>query len=181
VASRREPTETSDVDRRRLEELERGLEQARARNPDLPAPLAEDRKQGREQSVPPAYHPADEHQTVFAFMGGSSRRGSWEPAARVDCTAIMGGVNIDLREADLIEGTTTIRCFALWGGINIIVPPDVDVDAAGTGILGAFEHVDQRALEESEGAPVPLVRVEGLALMGGVSIRVKERKKPKRK
>ena len=27
---------------------------------------------------------------------------------------------------------------------------------------------------------VPLVRIEGVALMGGVSVRVKERKKPKR-
>ena len=131
--------------------------------------------------MPPAYHPADEHQTVFALMGGSSRKGSWEPAARIDATAIMGGVNIDLREADLIEGTTTIRCFAFWGGIDIIVPPDVDVDADGTGIMGGFDHVDLRSREERGTSSVPLVRVEGVALMGGVTIRVKERKKPRSK
>lgn len=165
------PPDTADVDRRRLEELELGLDQARKRQSNLPA-LRE-----RREPRAPAYHPADEHQNVFALLGGSTRKGSWEPAARVDCTAIMGGVNLDLREADLIDGTTTIRCFAFWGGINIIVPPDVDVDADGTGILGGFEHIGHRAPD----GDVPLVRVEGVALMGGVAIRVKERRKPKRR
>jgi hypothetical protein len=164
------PPDTDRVDRRELEELERGLARARTRDSSLPA-VREERA-----PRPKGYHPADEHQMVFALLGGSTRKGSWEPAARVDCTAIMGGVNLDLREADLIEGTTTIRCFAFWGGINIIVPPDVDVDADGTGILGGFDHVDHRGPD----GDVPLVRIEGVALMGGVSVRVKERKKPKR-
>lgn len=89
----------------------------------------------------------------------------------------MGGVTLDLREADLIEGTTTIRCFAFWGGIQILVPPDVDLDTGGAGILGGFDHVDYTA---PEGDDVPLVRIEGVAVMGGVGIRVKEREKPRR-
>lgn len=164
------PPEPGRVDRRRLEEFERGLDEARQRQANLPAPS--ERREPRSQ----IYHPADEHQSVFALLGGSTRRGNWEPAARIDCTAIMGGVNLDLREADLIEGTTTIRCFAFWGGINIIVPPDVDVEADGTGIAGGFDHMDYRAPDSA----VPTVRVEGVALMGGVTIRVKERRKRRR-
>ena len=125
--------------------------------------------------LPARTHPSDEHQFVGALLGGSTRKGNWEPAERVDCVAIMGGVNIDLREADLLEGVTTIRCFAFWGGINIVVPPDVEIDTNGTGILGGFDHVDHRAPDDD----VPLVRIEGLALMGGVSVRVKERVEPK--
>jgi hypothetical protein len=133
----------------------------------LPAPVVRG-------DLPARFHPDDEHQTVFALLGGSTRRGSWEPAAVVDCTAILGGIQLDLREADLIEGTTTLRCLALWAGIEIVVPPDVDVDADGTGILGGFDHVDHRAPE----GDVPLVRIEGTAVMGGVSVRVKDRKAP---
>ena len=168
------------IDRARLQELERGLEQSRSKSArdgavstgNVPSPAGRDTP-----SPPPAYHPDDDHQIIFALFGGSSRKGNWEPAAHIDCSAICGGVNIDLREADLLEGTTTIRCFALWGGINIIVPPDIDLDTSGTGILGGFDQVDHSAPD----GDVPLVRIEGLALMGGVSIRVKERQKSKAK
>lgn len=66
-----------------------------------------------------------------------------------------------------------INCIAVMGGIEITVPPGVEVDVRGIGFMGAFDH------REGPGVPepgAPRVVVTGLALMGGVEVRVKEPK-----
>ena len=156
-----------------LEEFERALREPRVRDLD-PALDERDERALDEPERSLQTHPDDERASVFAIMGGSTRKGSWEPAAHTEAIAIMGGVNLDFREADLLEGTSTVRCFAMMGGISIIVPPDVDVDVDGIGLLGGFDHVDHRSGEPD----APCIKVEGIALMGGVSVRVKKRKKP---
>lgn len=153
------------TDPRELDEFEHAMR--RHRSDDSPAA-----ESAANSAV--ATHPDDERATIFAVLGGSTRKGTWEPAEHSEVIAIMGGVNLDFREADLLEGTTTVRCFAMMGGISIIVPPDVDVDVNGIGLLGGFDHVDHRANDED----VPRIKIEGIALMSGVSVRVKERAEP---
>ena len=41
--------------------------------------------------------------------------------------ALMGGIDIDLREVEFTAPQLTIRCAAIMGGIDITVPPDVTV------------------------------------------------------
>lgn len=74
---------------------------------------------------------------VLALLGGADRRGAWAPADRVRVVAIMGGAKLDLREAELLEGETEITVFALMGGVQILVPDDVHVEADGIGLMGA--------------------------------------------
>jgi hypothetical protein len=56
------------------------------------------------------------------------------------------------------------------GGIEVIVPPDVIVETSGMGLLGGFEHVATEA-DPQEGAPV--IRLTGVAFMGGVEVTVR--------
>jgi len=81
----------------------------------------------------------------------------------------MGGIELDLREAQFSEPVVTLHAYTLMGGIQITVPEDVDVDVSGLAFMGGFDH-------NASGpgvAGAPQVRVLGFALMGGVEVRRK--------
>ena len=110
-------------------------------------------------------------EVVAGFMGGSTRRGRWTPARRVTAIGVMGGVELDFREAVLAPGVTEVHAFAFWGGVQIVAPPDVRVECSGIGIMGGFDHREDVASEADPNAPV--LRVTGFAMMGGVEVRVR--------
>ncbi len=108
----------------------------------------------------------------FALMSGVVRRGKWTVPSRMRAIAWMGGIGLDLREATLTAPVTDIYVFALMGGVEIIVPPNVRLESDGFAIMGGFED---QLKEPASGDPnVPLIRVHGLAIMGGVEARVAE-------
>ena len=81
-------------------------------------------------------------------------------------TAVMSGVEIDLRKASLGGGTAYVDVVAFWGGIEIKVPAGWVVDGRVVAVMGAFENkVDSLA---TAGAPRLVVR--GHAIMGAVVI-----------
>lgn len=114
--------------------------------------------------------PEDAEGHLFAILGGCSRNGYWEPPARLRVYALMGGAELDFREASLFEGVTVLEVYALMGGASIIVPPDINVRTSGTGVLGGFGNVENRATEEG----APTLHIKGIAVMGGVDIKVKK-------
>lgn len=111
-----------------------------------------------------------------AVMSGCERTGVWTVSADHTAVAVMGGVVIDLRRARFQSPETTIRAFAVWGGIEILVPDDVHLVTDGIGLMGGFAEgsgtwkKDPRPVRQAPpGAPT--VRVTGLALMAGVEVR----------
>ncbi|MEU6443658.1 DUF1707 domain-containing protein [Streptomyces sp. NPDC047046] len=114
---------------------------------------------------------------AFALFGGFARRGRWVIGRAFTAFAMWGGGEIDLREADFEDRETVIRCFTIWGGIGVVVPPELRVRVSGIGIMGGFGG-DQFF----EGPPdSPQVTVKGFALMGGVGVQRKQRKGEKRR
>lgn len=108
---------------------------------------------------------------MAGVLGGSTRRGHWVPARQNLAVALMGGCQIDLREARLPPGETEIYVVAFWGGIEIIVPPWVRVETSGIGIMGGFDHRSDAHADAPPDAPV--VRISGMALMAGVEVSVR--------
>jgi hypothetical protein len=104
-------------------------------------------------------------------MGGATRRGRWTPARKITAVAMMGGVELDFREAVFGPGVTEVQAFAFWGGIEVIAPPDVRVECSGVGIMGGFDHRQEIAEAPADGAPV--LRITGVAMMGGVDVKVR--------
>jgi hypothetical protein len=102
-----------------------------------------------------------------AILGGVDRGGTWVVPPRHSVVAVLGGVQLDLREARFSQREVTIDVFTLMGGVDIMVGDDVDVDVSGFGIMGGFDH--RASGPGLLGAP--RVRVVGLALMGGVNVR----------
>lgn len=111
--------------------------------------------------------------TLFALMSAVNRRGPWIVPHKLNAIAVMGGVEIDLREAVLQPGVTEIECFALMGGVEIKVPPSVRVETDGIAIMGGFE--DHVLLPATSDPNAPTVRVTGVAIMGAVEAKVGRR------
>jgi hypothetical protein len=103
---------------------------------------------------------------VFAVMGGTERAGSWIVPRQLKIVAVMGGAELDLREARFGAGVTEIEVFVMMGGVEIIVPPGVRVESMGAAFMGGFDLKagDATALSPSH----PVIRLSGLAIMGGV-------------
>ena len=59
---------------------------------------------------------------AFAILWGIDRRHRG-PVAHVEVSAVMGGCDIDLRDAVPTTDPLVIQVFAMWGGIDLRVPP----------------------------------------------------------
>ncbi|TLS44826.1 DUF1707 domain-containing protein [Streptomyces montanus] len=102
-----------------------------------------------------------------AIMSGFERKGRWRVPKRFDSFAFWGGGVIDLREADFVDREVVINCVAIMGGMQVVVPPGVEVVVRGLGVMGGFDH-------REEGVPgepgAPRVIVTGFAFWGGVGV-----------
>ncbi|WP_124271880.1 DUF1707 domain-containing protein [Streptomyces sp. ADI96-02] len=116
---------------------------------------------------------------AFAFWGGFNRKGRWTVGRTFTAFAMWGGGEIDLREADFEDRETVIRCFTIMGGLHVTVPPELNVEVRGVGIMGGF---GEGSNGEADPAPdAPRVRVTGFALMGGVGVERKRTKAERRR
>jgi len=161
-----------------IDELEERLEVAwNAKVAGDLVPLLDDLPAGQAPATSPPQRrePRGElarHDHSVAIMGGKDRRGPWEIGATHTAVAMMGGVDLDLREARFASHETEIAAIVVMGGIDVIVGPDVRVVVDGIGIMGAFDEAKpQVPAELSDDSPV--VRVRGLAIMGAVEVKRK--------
>lgn len=83
-----------------------------------------------------------------------------------DLTAVFGSVTCDLRNA-IIDEDVIINANATFGGVEILVPDNVNVDIKSTAIFGGVE--DKRRAGTITNAPT--VYVSGMCLFGGVDIK----------
>ena len=100
---------------------------------------------------------------LVAIMGGSQRRGRFRAVGSINAIAVMGGDEIDLREAEIEGGELTLNLFALMGGSNIYVPDSVEVEIGGFSIMGGHERDRHRAhaAPGRAGHPDPGVHPDG--------------------
>lgn len=117
-------------------------------------------------------HPAPST-LLLAIMSGFERRGRWNVPQRLTSFSLFGGGVIDLRYADFTSPDVEIHSYSIFGGQTILLPPEVNVDVHGVGVMGAFDHLGQ------QGAPgAPRVTIRGFSLWGRVGIKSKKRKPP---
>ncbi len=112
-----------------------------------------------------------DHSVIVGIMGGGERSGSWIPARNNWAVGVMGGCELDFRDAQLGSGVTEVRVLAIMGGVEILAPPDVHVECSGIGIMGGFgisTHYRPPAHPDA-----PILRVTGVAIMGGAGVTVR--------
>ncbi len=131
---------------------------------DLPQPVP-----GAEPVTPSSYGQstsAGRTQWHVSPIGGLRRVGRWAMGREIVSIALIGGVKLDLREAQFASPEVTITKISLIGGVRIAVPAGVRVEVSSFSLLGGRRiDVDERI---SPGAPVLYIRSFGL--IGGVRV-----------
>ena len=110
---------------------------------------------------------------AVAILGGHSPKGRIRLADTTNVVAVMGGCELDLRNAEIDGDEVVINCLSVMGGIEILVPEGISVDFTGLPLLGGTQC---RVADVPITPGSPRIVVRALAVMGGIE--VKSRKTP---
>jgi formylmethanofuran dehydrogenase subunit D len=108
---------------------------------------------------------------VLSVFSGQVRRGPWEMPQHLRLAAVMGSVEVDLREALIPEGDSEIEVFCLFGSVELVLPPGVIIEFDGDAFAGSFEFTPDSMYAPPVGAP--RIRVTGSATFGSVECEVR--------
>lgn len=124
----------------------------------------------------------DGRRALAGIFGRDGRNGRWVVPDSLPVLAIMGEVEIDLREALLQSGRIVIYATLLFGTVHLIVPDGVSVETSGTAVLtrkitrSARQAGPRGATQPGPGQPIVELRTMGL----GGTIKVTSPKRPSR-
>lgn len=110
---------------------------------------------------------------VVSFLSSNEREGRWELPRRFRALAVMGNIELDLREAVIGIGVSLIEAVAVMGNIEITIPPDVAVESDGDSLLGSFVVKYKGNATPSAATGLKKVRITGTAYASSVEIIVK--------
>jgi hypothetical protein len=114
---------------------------------------------------------------MVAIFSGTTRKGVWHPEPVIDVLTVFGGAELDFREAVLPGREVVVRATTVLGGVEITVPPEMQVIDNGVAILGGREiHGDAAAVTPDS----PVLRIEGVCVLGGLEVRRRPRKGDRR-
>jgi predicted membrane protein len=123
---------------------------------------------GDEFSVGSDRHERFEEDTLhrFTLFGGLHTAVMSDRFRGGSATALFGGTVVDLRGAKLVPDAK-IDLVAMFGGVDLIVPTDWQIDLRGTPLFGGVEN----KVPPREGATGPRLIVTATAIFGGVTVR----------
>jgi Domain of unknown function (DUF1707) len=104
---------------------------------------------------------------TIAIFSGRERKGLWRVPRRSFALTLFGGTDLDVRHAEIDSDVVTIWVFAILGGADVYVPEGVDLDVGGFALFGG---IDEHGPDTPPRPGSPLVRIRGLALLGGTDV-----------
>jgi hypothetical protein len=115
---------------------------------------------------------SDTHWNVSP-IGGIRHRGQWRVPRHTVAIGVLGGVDVDLGEAELAAPEVMITKVSIIGGVSVRVPPGVRVEVSNFSILGG-RNVNL-------GGPLapnaPVLRIRSFSIIGGVNVRESRKKR----
>jgi predicted membrane protein len=107
---------------------------------------------------------------AWALFGGAERQVSSSQFRGGKATTLFGGIEIDLRRAQLAEGEHALDLTALFGGIEIRVPESWDVWVTGSPIFGG---IDDKRVTRTTGESTSHARlhINAFVMFAGVDIK----------
>ena len=127
----------------------------------------------------PSYIPAREEPLadptsgVVSFLSSTERQGSWQLPRRMRALAVLGNIELDLREAEIGFGISVIEAVSVLGNIEVTVPPDVAVECEGDALLGSFTVQYEGRVNTGLANRDRTVRITGSAYLASVTVKVK--------
>jgi predicted membrane protein len=104
---------------------------------------------------------------VLAVWSEQKREGDWSVPRNMRVVCVMASAVIDLREARIPEGLSTIEVFSLFGGVEIIAPPGVRIECDGDSLGGEFSFTPDGSVSADYDAPT--IRLIGDAYFASVT------------
>jgi predicted membrane protein len=117
-------------------------------------------------SAPPGASSPDNTLYGSAFMGGFERSSASQAFEGGRLSATMGGCEVDLRNAKMKGEEVVIDVFVFWGGIELKVPREWNVQLDVSPFMGGAE--DETVHPSVAGAP--RLRIRGEIIMGGLTV-----------
>jgi hypothetical protein len=121
---------------------------------------------GPRTRAPRAEAPGDAYVRSFALMAGNELRSSARAFRGADLGAFMGGVVLDLRQAEMAGDEAEVDVFAMWGGIELKVPKEWGVESRVVPLMAGYEDKTRAAST----APAKRLVVRGFVIMGAVEV-----------
>lgn len=103
------------------------------------------------------------------IFGGPTVASGSQSFRAASLTAVFGGVTLDLRAARPVPEGANVKATAAFGGIEILVPHGWRVVVKATPIFGGID--DKTVHDSALPDDAPVLKVDGLALFGGVEIK----------
>ena len=141
---------------------------------DLPAAPAAGAKVPAVSDTAGALAPRPRRRRIASVLSSVERRVGGPMPEVLHVRAVMGNVELDLRDADFAPGVTEIRIRSIMGNVEIELPRHVRVENDGRAFLG---HVAVETRGRGRGgreadAQAPVVRVTGRSLMASVEVEI---------
>jgi hypothetical protein len=102
---------------------------------------------------------------VRVIFGSIERTGPWAVPQHLHARVFAGNLELDLRDARLAQGVTTIEVDVTFGNVEVIVPPGFHVDVDATSFLGAVDGRTERAAK-----PSTTLRIVGRVRLGHLEV-----------
>jgi hypothetical protein len=101
----------------------------------------------------------------LALLGGYRASGRLRLSDRLTRISLLGGVDLDLAEAEFTDNRFTLVKVSLLGGVDLRVPAAARVEVHGLSIGG-------RDLPSGAGSPdAPKIVIHSWGILGGVKVR----------
>lgn len=113
---------------------------------------------------------------LYALFGTVRREGRWVVPARFPVAAVLGTLEIDLREALLQRRHVVVRANVLGGRLRLLVPEGVRVEFTGRSIVGSRALRVRGPLDRD----APLIEVCGTVVLGSIGARTPKRRRRSR-
>jgi len=110
---------------------------------------------------------------VVSFLSSNERKGRWEMPRQFRALAVLGNVELDLRDAQIGYGLSVVEAVTVMGSIDLIIPPHVTVECDGDSLLGTFTLKYEGKASPSLASRDRVIRVTGTAYLGAVTVKVK--------
>ena len=99
------------------------------------------------------------------FSGQDIKMNNNESFNNATLNAIFGGINIDLTNMN-VEDNKLINCYAIFGGIDIIVPENVNVEIKSSSLFGGVSNK-----KENKNVNDKTIYINSICMFGGVDIK----------
>ena len=107
----------------------------------------------------------DKYNHYYATFSGQKLRFAGDEFKGASLNSIFGGIDLDLRDSNFTQDQV-INATSVFGGTNIFLPSNVNVQIASNSIFGGVSNKRKEVHEN-----VPTIYIKAFCLFGGVDVK----------